>query len=232
MCDVVCWTHSDNAPSPAGLARRSVRQLVLVRLSPGMELDTDTDQPRLPAPNTFKMYYALSPEMEQTNSIDYLDTPTDNNKLKQSKVLPEEQHDGEVNGHSQNHIDTITEESEVVSEEDWRGSSIPPDIVASVNNIKVIREEPRKYPAPVQVSFDDRDKVLYGDEIQLKPGEVEKAQQEQDVTDYTSMQRQMDAYKNLEDLLDVPWEESDLAPPSKVDVVLRVGGELGERYNV
>ena len=45
------------------------------------------------------------------------------------------------------------------------------------------------------------------------------------------MQRQMDAYKNLEDLLDVPWEESDLAPPNKVDVVLRVGGEIGERYN-
>ena len=90
MCDVVCWTHSDNAPSPAGLAW-CVVQLVLVRLSPGMELDTDTDQPRLPAPNTFKMYYALSPEMEQTNSIDYLDTPTDNNKLKQTKVLLEEQ---------------------------------------------------------------------------------------------------------------------------------------------
>ena len=52
-----------------------------------------------------------------------------------------------------------------------------------------------------------------------------------DSRDYTSMQRQMDAYKNLEDLLDVPWEESDLAPPNKVDVVLRVGGEIGERYN-
>ena len=44
------------------------------------------------------------------------------------------------------------------------------------------------------------------------------------------MQRQMDAYKNLEDLLDVPWEESDLSPPTKVDVVLRVGGEIGERF--
>merc|ERR1712110_1065075 len=205
---------------------------VLVRLSPGMELDTDTDQPRLPAPNTFKMYYALSPEMEQTNSIDYLDTPTDNNKLKQSKVLPEEQHDGEVNGYSQNHIDTIKEESEVVSEEDWRGSSIPPDIVASVNNIKVIREEPRKkYPAPVQVSFDDRDKVLYGDQNKEIQDHSDKTLPDQDVTDYCSMQRKMDAYKNLEDLLDVPWEESDLAPPSKVDVVLRVGGEIGERYN-
>merc|ERR1719245_2835551 len=196
-----------------------------------MELDTDTDQPRLPAPNTFKMYYALSPEMEQTNSIDYLDTPTDNNKLKQSKVLQEEQHDGEVNGHSQNHIDTIKEESEVVSEEDWRGSSIPPDIVASANNIKVIREEPRKYPAPVQVSFDDRDKVLYGDEKKEIQDHGDKTLADQDVTDYCSMQRKMDAYKNLEDLLDVPWEESDLAPPSKVDVVLRVGGELGEKYN-
>merc|ERR1719242_2968865 len=186
-----------------------------------MDLQSDhQEQPRDPGPSTFKMYYALSPEMGQINS------------QKQREVRSEDRPDGDEIGQNQNHIDTITEETEVVSEEDWRGNSIPPDIVASVNNIKVIREEPRKYPAPVQVSFDDRDKVLYGDEIQLKPGEVEKAQQEQDVTDYTSMQRQMDAYKNLEDLLDVPWEESDLAPPSKVDVVLRVGGELGERYNV
>merc|ERR1712025_293948 len=127
--------------------------------------------------------------------------------------------------------ETITEESEVRSEEDWRGSSIPPDIVASANNIKVIREEPRKYPAPVQVSFDDRDKVLYGDQNKEIGDHDEKTLPDQDVTDYCSMQRRMDAYKNLEDLLDVPWEESDLAPPSKVDVVLRVGGELGERYN-
>ena len=203
-------------------AELSVRQLVLVTLSPGMDQDTDQpDQPRLPAPNTFKMYYALSPEMEQTNSIDFVETTEQTNKLRQEMHRVDNQNN-----------ETITEESDVVNEEDWRGSSIPPDIVASANNIKVIREEPRKYPVPVQVSFDDRDKVLYGDEIQLKPGEVEKAQQDQDVTDYTSMQRQMDAYKNLEDLLDVPWEESDLAPPSKVDVVLRVGGELGERYNV
>ena len=187
-----------------------------------MDQDTDqSDQPRLPAPNTFKMYYALSPEMEQTNSIDFsLDTTDHTNKLRQER----QRVDSENN-------ETITEETEVVSEEAWRGSSIPPDIVASANNIKVIREEPRKYPAPVQVSFDDRDKVLYGDQSTEIQDQGEKTLPDQDVTDYCSMQRKMDAYKNLEDLLDVPWEESDLAPPSKVDVVLRVGGEIGERYN-
>merc|ERR1712154_300358 len=193
-----------------------------VSVSPAMDQDTDqADQPRHPAPNTFKMYYALSPEMEQTNSIDFIDSmdqSIQNNKLRQRVE-------------NQN-TETITEETEVVSEEDWRGSSIPPDIVASANNIKVIREEPRKYPAPVQVSFDDRDKVLYGDEKKEIQDHGDKTLADQDVTDYCSMQRKMDAYKNLEDLLDVPWEESDLAPPSKVDVVLRVGGELGERYNV
>jgi len=199
-----------------------------------MDLQSDhQEQPRDPGPSTFKMYYALSPEMEQTNSIDYLETKGEINSQKQREVRSEDRPDGDEIGQNPNHIDTITEETEVVSEEDWRGNSIPPDIVASVNNIKVIRDEPRKYPAPVQVSFDNRDRVLYGDEINLKPDEADKTlDEDQDITDYTSMQRQMDAYKNLEDLLDVPWEESDLAPPSKVDVVLRVGGELGERYNV
>ena len=189
-----------------------------------MDQDTDqSDQPRLPAPNTFKMYYALSPEMEQTNSIDFLETTDQSNKLRQERQRVDNQNN-EI-------ITEEEEESEVVSEEDWRGSSIPPDIVASANNIKVIREEPRKYPAPVQVSFDDRDKVLYGDQNTEIQDHGDKTLPDQDVTDYCSMQRRMDAYKNLEDLLDVPWEESDLAPPSKVDVVLRVGGEIGERYN-
>ena len=198
-------------------------QLVLVTLSPGMDQDTDqSDQPRLPAANTFKMYYALSPEMEQTNSIDFVETSDHSNKLREEQRQRVDNQNNEI----------ITEESEVVSEEDWRGSSIPPDIVASANNIKVIREEPRKYPTPVQVSFDDRDKVLYqSDQSKEIEDHGDKTLPEQDVTDYCSMQRKMDAYKNLEDLLDVPWEESDLAPPSKVDVVLRVGGEIGERYN-
>ena len=198
-----------------------VSQLVLVTLSPGMDQETDQpDQPRLPAANTFKMYYALSPEMEQTNSIDFVETTDLSSKLRQERQRVDNQNN-----------ETITEESEVRSEEDWRGSSIPPDIVASANNIKVIREEPRKYPVPVQVSFDDRDKVLYSDQDKEIQDHGDKTLPDQDVTDYCSMQRRMDAYKNLEDLLDVPWEESDLAPPSKVDVVLRVGGEIGERYN-
>ena len=51
----------------------------------------------------------------------------------------------------------------------------------------------------------------------------------QDITDFR--RHQVEAYTNLEDLLDVPWEESDFEPPTKVDVVLSVGGELGERYS-
>ena len=117
-------------------------------------------------------------------------------------------------------VETISKEDildcEARSESDSspRNSTIPPDVVTSAKKIRIITEEPRRVNIN-NVSFDDRD----------KPGTLE------DTRDYTSMQRQMDAYQNLEDLLDVPWEESDLAPPNKVDVVLRVGGELGQRYN-
>ena len=109
------------------------------------------------------------------------------------------------------------EHSETESESDssQKKNTIPPDNVTSAKKIQIITEEPRKVSCSANVSFNNRD----------EPAMLE------DTRDYTSMQRQMDAYQNLEDLLDVPWEESDLAPPSKVDVVLRVGGELGERYN-
>ena len=119
-------------------------------------------------------------------------------------------------------VETISKEDildcEARSESDSspRNSTIPPDVVTSAKKIRIITKEPRRVNLnPNNVSFDDRD----------KPAALE------DSRDYTSMQRQMDAYQNLEDLLDVPWEESDLAPPNKVDVVLRVGGELGQRYN-
>ena len=121
---------------------------------------------------------------------------------------------------SKNAKDEVNENINIPTENDSRSSSrrnsgIPPDIVTSAKKIRIVTEEPKRFVA-TNVSFDNRDDPINSFD---------------DSRDYTSMQRQMDAYKNLEDLLDVPWEESDLAPPNKVDVVLRVGGEIGERYN-
>ena len=116
--------------------------------------------------------------------------------------------------------DEVKEQINIPAEIDSRSSSrrnsgiIPPDVVTSAKKIRIVTEEPKRFVT--NVSFDNRD---------------DPVNHLDDARDYTSMQRQMDAYKNLEDLLDVPWEESDLAPPNKVDVVLRVGGEIGERYN-
>jgi len=116
--------------------------------------------------------------------------------------------------------DEVKEQINIPTEIDSRSSSrrnsgiIPPDVVTSAKKIRIVTEEPKRFVT--NVSFDNRD---------------DPVNHLDDARDYTSMQRQMDAYKNLEDLLDVPWEESDLAPPNKVDVVLRVGGEIGERYN-
>ena len=51
--------------------------------------------------------------------------------------------------------------------------------------------------------------------------------QEQDVTEYR--RRQVEAYSNLEDLLDVAWEEEDLAPPTKVGaIVAKCNGVLSK----
>ena len=45
--------------------------------------------------------------------------------------------------------------------------------------------------------------------------ELFESKYDQDITDFT--RHQVEAYTNLEDLLDEPWEESDFAPPSKAD---------------
>merc|ERR1719474_656479 len=100
----------------------------------------------------------------------------------------------------------LSDDSGTADDIEWKGSSVPPDIVASANHFKVIREEPKSSSSSdTHIPYD------------------------QDITDFNRIQ--VEAYTNLEDLLDEPWEESDFAPPSKVDVVLRVGGELGERYS-
>ena len=69
---------------PAWPAAESVTQSVLVRPDPGMDTTSQEEQLRAPGPTTFKMYYALSPEMEQTNSIDYLETSAEINSQKQT----------------------------------------------------------------------------------------------------------------------------------------------------
>ena len=81
----------------------------------------------------------------------------------------------------------------------------------------MIREEPKRNLSKLEC--DNKN----GEELFRTPCD-------QDITD-RFRRHQVEAYTNLEDLLDEPWEESDFAPPSKVDVVLRVGGEIGERYN-
>ena len=153
--------------------------------------------------DSFRMYYALGPGIDQNSILDSMAAEGD---IKNSESTTNIETDINSRRNSQNTEITQT---------------IPPDVVASANKIRIITQEPRKLVNNNNnVSFDNRDDPVHA-----------TSYPDMDSRDYTSMQRQMDAYKNLEDLLDVPWEESDLSPPTKVDVVLRVGGEIGERYN-
>jgi len=191
----------------------------------------------------FKMYYALGPELEQGNSLDYEavgeidefknrkfkyftsdfeeDSGDDNhdnviNEEYKSAKLSEEYKGTELSDAVDIKDEELSDDSGTVDDKDWKGSSVPPDIVASANHFKVIRHEPKSNATK-----------LTGDI--KKSEELFKEPCDQDITDFR--RHQVEAYTNLEDLLDEPWEESDFAPPSKVDVVLRVGGEIGERYN-
>ena len=165
------------------------------------ENDTEYDSSDAPKGDSFRMYYALGPDIDQNSIMETV------NSSKESLGPPEKD---------------ITDFSNYQSDI----TNIPPDVVTSAKKIRIITEEPRRLSIN-NVSFDNRDMPAHVH----AHGQQNLVLDSVDSRDYTSMQRQMDAYKNLEDLLDVPWEESDLAPPNKVDVVLRVGGEIGERYN-
>jgi len=84
----------------------------------------------------------------------------------------------------------------------WRGISVPPDLVASAERFRVIKEEPCSSLSKVN---------------------------EERAVDLSRLE--LDRYTNLEDLLDEPWEEADLAPPSagpsRVQLIVRMGGEGG-----
>ena len=78
----------------------------------------------------------------------------------------------------------------------------------------VVRQQPRALAA------------VHGEEVGSQGRQAEVVQ-EQDVTEYR--RRQVEAYSNLEDLLDVAWEEEDLAPPTKVGaIVAKCNGVLSK----
>eukprot|EP00092_Neocalanus_flemingeri_P004201 GFUD01004519.1.p1 GENE.GFUD01004519.1~~GFUD01004519.1.p1 ORF type:complete len:239 (+),score=79.38 GFUD01004519.1:187-903(+) len=181
--------------------------------------------------DNFRMYYALGPEVEHGNSIEYGESEEENFSHRKFKYFTsdfeEDTEDNEIDLSKEYQGTDLSDDTGVKDGElsddsgtaeykEWNGSSVPPDIVASVNHLKVIREEPRKNLSK-----------LGGDLRKNK--DLFKTKCDQDITDFR--RHQVEAYTNLEDLLDEPWEESDFAPPSKVDVVLRVGGDLGERYS-
>ena len=105
----------------------------------------------------------------------------------------------------------------------WKAGSVPQDLVASVQGLRVVREEPKPWQVEKRGEKDVGRRVVrqqpraiagvHGEE-KTGRGEVE----EQDVTEYMRQRQQAEAYTNLEDLLDVAWEEEDLAPPTKVGI--------------
>jgi hypothetical protein len=160
----------------------------------------------------FRMYYALGPEMEEGNNMECGKDDQDDQTDRQFKYFTadlEENIDGvhrnitrKVSSDSVGiDDDELSDDSGTVEENEWKGSSIPPDVVASANMLKVIRVEPR-------TNLSKLDKIK-----QCK--EMFESEFDQDITDFTT--HQVEAYTNLEDLLDEPWEESDFSPPSKAD---------------
>ena len=167
--------------------------------------------------DNFRMYYALGAEMDEENNMEYgedgEEDQDDQYVDRQLKYFTADLEENIVGVHrnitrkvSSDSVgiddNELSDDSGTVEENEWKGSSIPPDVVASANMLKVIRVEPR-----TNLSKLDCDLV--------KCKEMFESEYDQDITDFTK--HQVEAYTNLEDLLDEPWEESDFAPASKAD---------------
>jgi len=209
----------------------------------------------------FSRYYALGPELEdreESMGVEVLGEEGEEEwrrRLEEGRMELEKQREewrrnlnsgelsddsGVKDGEESEGEEENEEEAEQRKEREkerhaWKAGSVPQDLVASVQGLQVVREEPK----PWVEKREGRDGGLEGRDVRRvvrqQPraiagvhGEERGEVEEQDVTEYR--RRQVEAYTNLEDLLDVAWEEEDLAPPTKVDVVLRVGGELGQKY--
>ena len=154
----------------------------------------------------FKMYYALGPELEQGNSIDYESGEIDEFKNRKFKYFTsdfEEDSDENVINESEEYICTelryvvdvkdeeLSDDSGTVDDKDWAGDSVLPDIVASAQHFKVIREEPRSNKSRLAGDLKNSEELF-------------RYPCDQDITDFR--RHQVEAYTNLEDLLDEPWE--------------------------
>ena len=142
----------------------------------------------------FQLYYALGPELDEVNSNEF----EDENMEEITSDFEEDAGDGNVDTKQTKSEDDLSDDSGTVEEKEWKSSSIPPDIIASANHLKVIKVEPKTKL---------NSKVII----------------DQDITDFR--RHQAEAYTNLEDLLDEPWEESDFAPSTSVKSANSSGGD-------
>jgi len=105
----------------------------------------------------------------------------------------------------------------------WALPSIPPDIVASANHVRVIRVAPRQTfrldLTPADCDLAD----IHG----TKDSKERRERQKESQTGFCP--HHIQAYTNLEDFEDEAWEQSDFEPSDEapVDVVVRAGGENG-----
>jgi len=175
--------------------------------------DIDEATPKRLANDDFKKFYALGVE-------EYLD----DNDTEDQIVSDEEEED--TNDYK-NDIDNVSEDSGVkdtyLSDEEKDldvAVSIPihSDMKDSPKEFSVIRNEPTSIRIPVLQNSLQEPESLFSINAP-----------EKDITD-VFQKHEVFSYPNFDDPLDARWEEDDLSPPTKVDIVLRVGAGLGEKY--
>lgn len=213
----------------------------------------------------FSRYYALGPELEDREESMVLEGVGEEGeeewrrRLEEGRMEMEKQREewrrnlnsgelsddsGVKDGEESEGDDEENEEQEEARKERekerhaWKAGSVPQDLVASVQGLRVVKEEPKPWAEKrgdkagldvgrVVVRQQPRAlAAVHGEEVGSQGRQAEVVQ-EQDVTEYR--RRQVEAYSNLEDLLDVAWEEEDLAPPTKVGaIVAKCNGVLSK----
>ena len=94
----------------------------------------------------FRLYYALGPEVEQVNSEELEGVETADKKQQFTTDFHEDVGDNNTESQCKHERidDELSDDSGTVEDTEWTGCSIPPDIVLSASNLKIIKVEPKR----------------------------------------------------------------------------------------
>lgn len=181
----------------------------------------------------FQLYYNLGAEVDQDEEAE---NEEEDDRRQQGGNYEERESRSPGTGHRTTTGNAVPGHRTTVNNgeaDPWGRGSVPPDLVASAEGLRVVRAEPRLAAAKTKAG-DISLAQVHREQLAPTHNSTITATPAGGPTPVDLRRLAMERYAHLEDLLDgEPWDEADLAPsPNRpaataMDLVVRVGGTPG-----